>query len=401
MSKRLVLLCLLNFFVAALLGLLLRYVFVNPLAINFKFLTHAHSHVAMLGWVYLMLYYWIVYYFIPVKKPVFKRLFWITQLAVLGMVLSFPFQGYAAVSITFSTLHVFCSYYFAYLVWKNLNIPDLATRYLLKASLIFMVISTFGVWCLGPAVATVGQTSAFYQIAIQFFLHFQFNGWFIFAVLSLFVHQFNMSSDAHFKALFWKLVLSTLLTFALIVNWFAYHPSLLYINAVGVILQLWVVYDFIKFLKPKWSDFYNGLSLVSKRLYLFSLSCFILKIGLQTMSLIPQIADVAFKYHNFVIGFIHLTMLGVISGFLFAFLTQKPWFIKNQRLLNWGIYCFISGFILTESILFAQGISYYLAIGMLPYYYLALFISSILLPLGIFLIILNYISYESKTTEKT
>src|SRR5690606_24662500 len=117
--KKLVLVCLLNFFIAAVMGLLLRYAFVQPIEVNYRYLTHAHSHAAMLGWVYLMLFTLIVHYFIPIKKPIYNRLFWITELAVIGMLVSFPFQGYAAVSISFSTLHIFCSYYFAYLIFKH------------------------------------------------------------------------------------------------------------------------------------------------------------------------------------------------------------------------------------------------------------------------------------------
>ncbi|MCB0446175.1 MAG: hypothetical protein KDD03_01425, partial [Gelidibacter sp.] len=175
MQKKFILVCLLNFLVAASMGLVLRYVFIQPLSLNFRFLTHGHSHVAMLGWVYLMLYLLIVHHFIPDKKPIYNRLFWITQLAVVGMMISFPLQGYAAISISFSTLHIFCSYYFVRLVWQHHKTTSLPARYLLKACLLFMLLSTIGVWCLGPAVATLGQTSAFYQIAIQFFLHFQFN----------------------------------------------------------------------------------------------------------------------------------------------------------------------------------------------------------------------------------
>ena len=115
MTKKLVAVCLFNFLIAALMGLALRFSFLESIGINYRFLTHAHSHVAMLGWVYLMLFTLFVHYFILNKTKVFYRLFWLTEFSVLGMMLSFPIQGYAAVSITFSTLHILSSYYFAYL----------------------------------------------------------------------------------------------------------------------------------------------------------------------------------------------------------------------------------------------------------------------------------------------
>lgn len=49
MQKKLVIICLINFLVAALMGLALRFTFITPININYRFLTHAHSHVAMLG----------------------------------------------------------------------------------------------------------------------------------------------------------------------------------------------------------------------------------------------------------------------------------------------------------------------------------------------------------------
>lgn len=401
MQKKLIGVCLINFLIAALMGLTLRYFFVHPVAFNFRYLTHAHSHVAMLGWVYLMLYLLIVHYFIPEKKPIYNKLFWLTQFTVVGMMISFPFTGYAAVSITFSSLHIFCSYYFVSLVWKNHKVTSPLVRYLLKSSLVFMVVSTIGVWCLGPAAAILGQASAFFQIAIQFFLHFQFNGWFMLAVLAVFLHQFPIDNQALFKRFFNTLIAATVLTFALPVSWFAFHPLLLYINGLGVLLQLLSGYYFILLLKPYWPKFWSGISNVTKAMYTLALVSFILKIILQTASIVPQVAEMAHQYRNFVIGFIHLMMLGVISGFLFAFLLQNYPKSKNTKSLNFGIYAFILGFVSTEVLLILQGVYYFLGLGMLPHYYLILLLCSILLPLGILFFILNLKNYDTKTFKTT
>ena len=221
MPKKLVVICLLNFLIAAFLGLLLRYSFIDSVDFNYRYIIHAHSHIAMLGWVYLMLYTLIIHYFIPDKKPIYNRLFWITEFTVIGMMLSFPFQGYGAISISFSTLHIFCSYYFVYLIWKNQHISNLPTRILLKASLLFMFLSIVGIWCLGPVIAVLGKSSAFYEIAIQFFLHFQFNGWFLIAVIALFFHIIQLKDSKSFRLFFTLLIVSTFLTLALPIHWYA------------------------------------------------------------------------------------------------------------------------------------------------------------------------------------
>lgn len=401
MHKKLIIVCLSNFLIAALMGLLMRFFFVQALPINFRFLTHAHSHVAMLGWVYLMLYVLIVHFFVPDKKPIYNRLFWLTEFAVIGMMASFPFQGYAAISISFSTLHILCSYYFVRLIWKNHKVKSISTKLLLKGALLFMLFSTLGVWCLGPAVSMAGQTSAFYQIAIQYFLHFQFNGWFLFGILAVFFNQFDKLNEQHFIRFFKLLIVSTLLTFALPVSWFAFHSSLLWINALGVLAQVLALYYFIKLVQPHWSSFWTNRSNVIKLMYGFALICFVLKMVLQTLSIIPKVAEMAYQYRNFVIGFIHLIMLGVISGFLLAFILQSKLINKRSKFLPLTLYCFITGFLTTELLLFVQGCFYYFGIGMIPNYYLLLFLCSILLPLGILLIIFNILNYDSKTYKTT
>ncbi len=402
MQKSWILTALINFLIAALLGLLLRYQFVNTLDINFRFITHAHSHVAMLGWIYLMLYSLIIYYFIPEKKQVYTRLFWITQFAVTGMFLSFPFQGYAAISISFSTLHIFCSYYFVKLLWKDLQIKELPERLLVKASLLFMVFSTIGVWSLGPAVATLGNQSAFYNIAIQFFLHFQFNGWFLFAVLAILFKIFRLSgikiNSKDFKLFFRVFLAATILTFALPISWYISHPVFLWINAFGILLQLVAAIIFIKLIKSQWPQFWSKTSGLAKLMFGFAFICLALKTGMQSVSLLPEVAVLSAQIRNFVIGFIHLLMLGVISGFLLAYLFESKLVNLKSTLLKYGTGSFLLGFITTELLLFIQGGMFYYGNGLIPNYYMALFAFSGFLVIGILFIAISVLRIPNPKT---
>lgn len=394
MPKKLVVICLINFFIAALLGLLLRYYFIDPIPVNYRFLTHAHSHIAMLGWVYLMLFTLIVHYFIPDKKPVYNFLFWLTEFAVVGMLLSFPFQGYAAVSISFSTLHIICSYYFVYLIWQHHEISNLPTRYLLKASLLFMLISTMAVWFLGPAVSILGKASAFYQIAIQFFLHFQFNGWFLIAVLAVFIHIIQLKDSKQFRLFFKLLIVSTILTLALPINWYAPNSFLYWINGLGVLIQFFALVLFLKLIKPHRHSTIKQRSVLDFNLLNFAVFCFSLKSIIQLVSLAPEFSQVVYQHNNLVIGFIHLTMLGVISGFLIFFILQSK-LTKHNHLLRFGIYTFILGFIFTEILLILQGGMFYLGSGFMPNYYQLLFVFSLLIPIGILLLMINILNHRS------
>ena len=378
------------------MGVVLRYASIGTINFNYRFLTHAHSHIAMLGWVYLMLFVLIVHYFVPEKKPIYTKLFWLTQFAVVGMMLSFPFQGYATVSIAFSTLHIFCSYYFVYLIWKDHKTESIVTRRLLKTALLFMLLSTAGVWCLGPAVSMLGQASAFYQIAIQFFLHFQFNGWFLIAVIAIFFHVLQLKDSKQFRLFFVLLVVSTVLTLALPIYWFAPHIALYWINGLGVFIQLLTLIVFLKLIKPYQLFLLKNNSKLTIYMYVFAIFCLVLKIGAQLLSLIPEVSDAAYQHRNLVIGFIHLLMLGVITGFLFGFILQNRWVTFNAW-LNFGIYTFVLGFALTELFLILQGSMFYFNKGALPNYYLFLFLSSVFLPLGIGSIIINIL--KTRTDE--
>ena len=256
-----------------------------------------------------------------------------------------------------------------------------------------MLLSTIGVWCLGPAVSMLGQASAFYQIAIQFFLHFQFNGWFLIAIIALFFQQIQLRDSKQFRLFFKLLIVSTILTLALPVNWFAPHIVLFWINGAGVLIQFFALILFLKLIKPYMNATLNEQFKLTHYMYNFAIFCFVLKSTVQLVSLIPEISQVAYQHRNFVIGFIHLTMLGVISGFLFAFILQSK-LVLNDKWLHGGIYAFVLGFVLTEILLIVQGCLFYFESGFMSNYYLLLFLFSLLLPLGIALIITNILKHK-------
>lgn len=391
-----------NFFIASLMGLLLRWMYVAPIAgVNFQFLMHGHSHVAMLGWVYMMLYCLIFHFFVPKEKqqkPIYNQLFWTTELAVVGMMIDFPAQGYAFASILFSTLHIFCSYYFCYLIIKDANPTTLAEKKLLRTALFFMIFSTLGVWCLGPAVSLLGKASAFYQIAIQFFLHFQFNGWFLFATLALFFKQAKLIIEAKKFRIFYNLfVASTFLTLALPVSWYLPNPVFYWLNALGVMLQLYAAVLFIQFIRPQFQSFFAILPTIIKIVYGFALFSLALKVVIQLVVLFPELAQVSHQIRNFVIGYIHLTMLGIITGFLFGFALQNDFLNSRNRIQTWGIAIFLFGFFITEILLFLQGIWFFLGKGRLPNYYQNLFLYSIFMPAGLIMVSVEILKLKPKT----
>lgn len=312
-----------NFLIAAVIGALLRFAFVVELPwMDYRHWLHAHSHVAMLGWVYLALFAFLVPAFLSESqagKPIYQRLFWLTQLSVLGMLFSFPVQGYGPVSITFSTMHMLLAYVFGYRFWKDSRKqPGKISTAMVHLSLGFMVFSSLGLWAMGPVMAFGLRGTPWYYLAVQFFLHFQFYGWFGLAVFGLFFRWMENRGiqlpERHSNLFFFLLAVSVLLTFALPVTW-AFPQNLFFIiNSAGVLLQLAAFIVFIRLLWPYRQQLLDLIPRRPLRLFGFAFGAWALKVLIQSSTVIPVMSTVGYTIRNFTVGFIHLFLLGAVSA---------------------------------------------------------------------------------------
>ena len=398
MTKTWLRIALINFFIAACMGALLRFAFVEEITwINFRSLMHGHSHVAMLGWLFIGLFALIGHKFLtPLSassSAILKGLI-IIEVSIIGMAISFPIFGYAAPSIAFSCLHIITSYYLIYKAWRLGAMKEKSTSsWFLMWAFIFLILSTLGVWSMMPITMSGRAGSALYFGAIQFYLHFQFNGWFLFAILALFFKVIENNNIAvvplqikWFKRL---MITATFLTFALAVTWSTPLPFLFALNSVGVLIQLAAILVFIRILI---SVYHPLLALFGHRytflFQLFILS-FIVKVLAQSAVVIPYIATVAYTVRNYVIGFIHLILLGLCTTFILAMAYRDKLLDSQKVLTRIGTYLLVLGIVLSEALLFIQGTMLWAAQGFLPGYYLILFIFSMLMPVGIFMILIS------------
>lgn len=179
---------LLYFLLLGVLGWFLRANTFISMPISYGNLLHTHSHLALLGWIYFAISILVFKWFISDLLRVFRIVFWCTQISILGMLFTFPFMGYALWSIVFSTLFLFVSYYFSWLVIRKtpFHLQKNISFQLIKWGLRFLVISSIGPWALGVIMNTLGSDSSWYQNAIYFYIHFLSNGFFVLAILGLF-----------------------------------------------------------------------------------------------------------------------------------------------------------------------------------------------------------------------
>ncbi|MBZ9630807.1 hypothetical protein LB465_08450 [Salegentibacter sp. LM13S] len=375
------------FFLAALLGILLRLFYVTPVSANYKYILHAHSHIALLGWVYLALT-GIIYRLFFHKTKLSKKYLYIflaTNISLLGMLFSFPFQGYAVISIIFSTLFLFCSYFFAGFILRNTPEEYRKTQSfkLIKAALWYMVFSSIGPWALGGIMSTLGNTSIWYKLSVYFYLHFQYNAWFLVALLGILFYLFqklNLDFGAkEFKRFFLLLNSGVLLSFFLSTYW-TNPPVVLYLlGALGVILLLMAFYQLFAFIMQNKSLLKSGLSSFNYRILMISGILLVGKILMQSLSSLPYFADLAFNNLDFVIGYLHWVFLGFVSLALFAFLN----WLDLIRIPKKAFYLYLSGFIISETLIFYKGLVLWLELPFFGNYFLLLVLASALIPIAV------------------
>jgi hypothetical protein len=382
-----------NFLVVALVGVLLRYKINFPLPwVNYKFLLHAHSHFAFAGWVTQILMALIVQYLYEHNSNVgltrYKKIFWGNFLTAYGMLFSFPFQGYGLFSIIFSTLSVFVSYIFIAFVWKDLkHIADIGySKAWIKASLLLYAISSVGPFSLAYLMANKISGQDLYFGSVYFFLHFQYNGWFLFVCFGLFfnyLHRAEFLNTAFYsKRIFYVLFITCFPAYFLSTMWMDLPIVIRIIATVAAIAQLIsLAYIFKLFVNTK-ELLSKNLNILTKKLWVMVLIAFVIKLVLQCLSTIPSLSQYAFGFRPVVIGYLHLSFLGIITFFIFGYIQQV---VTLSRI---GIYTFIVGVLITEITLMLQGFEN-IGFSALPFANYILFIASIVITVGLSFIVIK------------
>lgn len=381
------------FFLIAFLGVILRLFPIVSIPSNYKFLVHTHSHVALLGWVYTALSTIIFKQYLQnvnIDKK-YNRIFWFTQVTIVGMLISFPFTGYAFFSILFSTLFLVSSYMFSWLIFRftPTELKKKNSYKLIRIALWYMIISSLGPWMLGIIMQTSGQGSSLYKSAIYFYLHFQYNGWFIIAVIGIFIFILEQNAvlftKKGFNNFFRLLNGGVIATFFISILWM--NPPLIIniLSAIGSIFQLIAFGFLLKLIKTNKSKLNSIFSPFIVNILKISAVLFLLKLVLQLTVCIPFIADVVSSNVDFVIGYIHWVFLGVVSIPILTFLFHYQLAIKSKILFR----VYLLGFILTEILIFYKGILIWLELNIINNYYHYLAISSgiiLIALLGMFLL---------------
>lgn len=392
------------FVVVALMGLLLRLYFVLPLQFNYKFLLHAHSHTALLGWIYLGLTTLIYGLFLAKTDDGrrYRPIFIFTNISILGMLVTFPLQGYALFSIIFSTLFLFASYWFAWFAFKRVP-TELKHRFswkLIKAALWYLVLSSIGPWTIGGVMATLGPESIWYKTSIYFYLHFQYNGWFILALLGVlfyFLEEKGVRFSAqNLKSFFLLLHASVILSLFLSVLWFA-PPLVFYVlGFVGAVAQLLAFYEFYLLLRPHQALFKRHFGAYGLLLLKIAAGLLVAKIGMQLFSAHPYFASLIFLLKNFVIGYLHLVFLGIVIPVMMALLLYFGLLKISRKFM----VLYLLAFATTEALIFYKALALWIGLPFFRDYYICLAVLSILFPVAVIILFVDNLKVSKAASSE-
>ncbi|MEP6626728.1 MAG: hypothetical protein ABJA32_02045 [Ginsengibacter sp.] len=404
-TKQWIQIALINFCVVALAGVTMRYKINFSLpAVNQKYLMHAHSQFAFVGWVAVGLMTLMVRYLIRNNVHTnYRKYHWILLADVIAsyaMFISFIIQGYDVWSITFSTLTIFISYFFIFFYWKDLNkVVDAGfSRAWQKAALLLWAFSSMGAFMLAYLMANHIMIQDLYFSAVYFFMHFQYNGWFLFVCFGVFfsyMHRLGLIRIGVLsRRLFIVMAITVVPTYFLSILWMRLPLALHWIANISAVLQLLVLFYFFKILQVVRKSESIQFTWSTKWLWIMASTAFILKIILQMLSTMPFLSHFAFGFRPVVIGYLHLSFVGVISLFILGYINE---FIHRfrGRVSGIGAVIFVTGFVVQEIILMLQGLE---AMNVEPIKYanIILFYCAILMAAGLIWITIGVIRTQGR-----
>ena len=398
----------LYFIITILLGLSLRVSYIADVFFNIRHVTHSHSHIGLLGWIYTILSSLICQYFLREtdRKPYFI-LFLCTQFCILGMLFSFPFGGYFLYSIIFSSLFIICTYWFSifflkrskkynfirFSISKSVDVENdkpLSLKFV-HWGIYFLILSSIGIWLLPVAIVKAGKGSDWYNSALYFFLHFQYNGWFLAVLFGLLVGEIEHKSllnSKRLKGALYNFVIGTIGSVTLSWVGFFNEPILYIIGNISGFLLLASIFKLYRA--------YMQLEKPAFLMQMFLLLC-MLKTIFMFLGSFPWIAEVVLPNREFVISYLHFTFLGVIGFGVLHFLEKN----LHIHFPYWSLSLYTTAFVGSEILIAYKGIAILCELFVPDNYYLLLVVFS-----SLFFIAVSYWCYiifrkvRNKSIEK-
>ena len=253
----------------------------------------------------------------------------------------------------------------------------------------FAVLSSFGAYAEAYMMANKIIHQNWYLASEYYFLHFQYNGWFFFAGMGLLISRIEkmVSAPKQLKIIFWLFCLACVPAYFLSALWMPIPEILYWLVIASAIAQFagWTM--LVKLILKNKSAIKQDLPKKGRQLLLLSAMALTIKLLLQLGSTHPALSQLAFGFRPIVIGYLHLVLLGVITIFILGYIISMDLLDAGKYFMT-GIWIFVSGVIINETLLMLQGITG-LSYIIIPGINESLFAAAVILFSGILVFNLN------------
>ena len=341
-------------------GLLIRWNFTFPMvSFPYQNMVQSHSHVAFLGWGYLVSIGAVIQLIVKpdiTQKRIYNYCLGIITISITLMLISFPIGGYKVFSIVLLAIFGLTSYVLSYRLLLDLKGSGYALK-LIRFAIYYYILSSFATWFLAGVLLTQGKTDLYYN-TVYFYLHFLYNGFFVFVLFGLLFKIFERQkihiSEKLLKGFFIYLNAACIPAYALSTLWSDVAEIFYVIGFAASVLQF-ISLLFLFFIIKK-AVLHIEWSVISKLLLKFSLLAYGLKIIFQIVSSFPYFVEKSLALKPFfIIGYLHLFTLAFMSVLLFLLLNQLKIITMRSKISIIGISAFLVGIFCTELLLFLQG----------------------------------------------
>ena len=353
-----------NLFIVAVLGVLMRY----KIAFSFPFLSQkhiqeSHYHFAFYGWIASCIYIFMAEY-LHKNKPEqnlkkYQSLILANFIASYGLLFSFLSGGHSWLSSAFSFVAILVSFVFFYVFVKDSkSIKDTSKSWFLGA-LFFSMFSSLGVFALSYMMLTKHVLQDIYLATSYFFLHFQYNGFFLFSCIGLLIYSLKeigvKLEEKENRLIFWLMFVGCLIGYGLSILW-AKLPIWFFVPVIiATLMQTYGAVKLFQFIRLNWIQIKKAWTPLQRFVLLYVGLAFGVKILLQLGSNIPAVSQFAFGFRNIVIAYLHLILLMCVSTFLVNQIVTNSNFKHSNLGMN-GLKLFMLSVFFNELLLGIMGV---------------------------------------------
>ncbi|MBE0424991.1 MAG: hypothetical protein IBX66_13840, partial [Lutibacter sp.] len=272
---------------------------------------------------------------------------------------------------------------------------------LIRYGIYYYLLSSLATWFLAYVIVNQGKTNLYYN-TVYFYLHFLYNGFFVFALFGLlfkiFENQQIVISEKLKQHFFLYLNIACVPAYALSILWSDVPLAFNLFGFAASVLQLISLVFLIKIMRQALLQM--NWHFISKLLLKFGLISYGLKIISQILSAFPYIVEKSLALKPFfIIGYLHLFTLGFLSVLLFLILDQMGKLNLHKPTSKVGLILFLVGVFITESLLFLQGFLFLLQFDAIKNYSLILLIFSFLMVVGLLVVFGNQFSRKIRANS--